>query len=77
MIGQEELYNALVELREIEGDFEKGYAGAPLFCRVEGIGPEELLKVITIDLSKEGTNVKFNEGATQWCNEQLENKNVH
>lgn len=74
MIDQELLIKML-ELREIEDDFDKGYAGAPIFCEAEGLPPEELLKVIAIDLTKEDTNVKFNEGATKWCNEQLAGSN--
>lgn len=66
-----ELAIKILALREIEDEFEKGYHGASVFCEAEGLTPEQLLKVIAIDRAKEGSNVKFNDGATKWCHEQL------
>lgn len=71
-MNDEELASAINEVRNLEGsNFDKGYAGAPLFCKLEGIGPQDLLKIIAIDLSKPDTDVEFNEGAQQWCAEQI------
>lgn len=71
-IDKEEFVTAAMKIREMEGsNFDKGYAGAPLFCKLEGLTPEQLLKIILIDLSKPDTDVEFNEGATKWCKEQL------
>ena len=74
-MNHDELVDAIYAVRAMEGsNFDKGYAGAPLFCKIEGIGPVELLKIIAIDQGKEGADVEFNGGAIKWCNEQIEDK---
>lgn len=70
-----ELLLKMLDLRQIESNFDKGYAGAPLFCEAKDIGPEELLKVIAFDRTKEDSDVEFNNGAEVWCREQLAGSN--
>lgn len=69
-----ELLLKMLDLSKLESDFDKGYAGAPVFCEAENIGPQELLKIIANDLTKEDSNVDFNKGAAKWCDEQLAGK---
>ena len=70
-MNHDELVSAINEVRNLEGsNFDKGYAGAPLFCKLEGIGPQDLLKIIAIDMATDGDK-EYNEGATKWCHEQL------